>query len=261
MKSVLLLVFSLIISACGARTAESQSFAGKRFSETENSKTPVMVELFTSEGCASCPPAERILAKLQIEQPFEQAEIITLALHVDYWDDLGWKDKFASPLFTQRQRVYDRKFRTGQIYTPQMVVDGIHEFVGSNFEKAEKAIRKAAGAEKARIGLQLTGDKLEIDISDIPKHDDASVYLALAEDDIKTDVKGGENAGKNLRHVSVVRSLRGLSLIGESDTKLQTEVNLQIGKDWNRSSISAVVFIQENRSRRILGVSRIKILP
>lgn len=261
MKFLLFLVFSLIFSACSVQSVESQRLAGDTVSRSENSKTPVMVELFTSEGCSSCPPAERVLAKLQLEQPFEKAEIITLALHVDYWDDLGWKDKFSSPLYTQRQKVYDRKFRTGRIYTPQMVVDGDQEFVGSNFDKAEKAINKAIDSEKAQINISMIDGKLKIDVSNIPKHEESTVYLVLAEDNLKSDVKSGENAGKNLSHVSVVRILKGLSKITELSKTFQTEVTLQIGKDWDRTKTSAIIFIQENRSRRIIGVSRLAISP
>ncbi|MCB1024561.1 MAG: DUF1223 domain-containing protein [Acidobacteria bacterium] len=256
MKYLMFIVFSLAISACSVQSAESQPLGRDKLSGPADNKTPVLVELFTSEGCSSCPPAERVLAKLQLEQPFEKAEIITLALHVDYWDDLGWKDKFSSPLYTQRQQFYDRKFRTGRIYTPQMVVDGEQEFVGSNFEKAEKAINKAIDQKKAEISVSLAGGKLKIDVTNIPKHDQSTIYLALTEDNLKTDIKGGENAGKNLSHVSVVRSLKGLSKIEEGKQAFQMEVPLQIGKDWDPAKTSAVIFIQENRSRRIIGVSR-----
>ena len=230
--------------------------------KTDNSvfvqKTPVMVELFTSESCASCPPAEKMLAKLEREQPFAEAELITLAFHVDYRDGFGWKDKYASPLFTQRQKVYDRKFRTGYIYTPQMVVDGDIEFTGSNEKKAEKAVEKSLKNKKAEIGLSFDKDgKLNVKISKVPEHSDATIYLAVAEDGINTRVRGGENSGKDLSHVSLVRSLNGLGRILSTQNSFEVEKNLYFEPDWKKENLRMVVFVQENGSRNILGVGRI----
>ncbi len=114
-------------------------------------KSPVLVELFTSEGCSSCPPADRVLAQLETEQPNKNAEIITLALHVDYWDNLGWKDKFSSALYSQRQSVYGQALKLNQVYTPQMVVDGQKQFVGSNLSEANKAITESAKIRKGEF--------------------------------------------------------------------------------------------------------------
>lgn len=245
----------MFFTACSAQTLGVRNPFD---SEESNSMKPtVLVELFTSEGCSSCPPAERILAKLETEQPFKSAQIITLALHVDYWNYLGWKDKFSSSLYTQRQRVYDRKFRTGAIYTPQMVVDGTKQFVGSNIKEAEKAINKAAREKKAKIDVSLKDHKLGVAISGIPDHKDASVYLAITEDNLKSNVRGGENAGKKLRHVSVVRSLTGIGKIAEDDNSFDIQKILHIKKDWKKKNLKVVLFVQENQSRKILGVRRI----
>ena len=257
MRFAALLIFSFLVSACAAQPVASRKLVGDESNNSSSTnKTPILVELFTAEGCSSCPPAEKILAKLQLEQPFEKVEVITLALHVDYWDGLGWRDKFASPLHTQRQSVYDRKFRTGRIYTPQMIVDGDTEFVGSDFGKAEKAITKAIKAEKADLRLSIEEDKLRIFISNIPKHDQSTVYLALAEDDLSSDIRGGENAGKNLTHVSVVRRLKALDRLEATQISFEIEVPVQIAEDWKRENLNVIVFIQENKSRRILGVGR-----
>src|SRR5947207_13661061 len=106
--------------------------------------TPVVVELFTSEGCESCPPADLLLRQLASTQPVTRAQIIPLSLHVDYWDQLGWKDRFTSALLTNRQRVYGTRFNLDSVYTPQMVIDGRSELVGSDAGAARKAIAKAA---------------------------------------------------------------------------------------------------------------------
>lgn len=253
---LLLLVFA---SSCAAQQAATLSDGSE--SAGAGSRQPVLVELFTSEGCSSCPPAEKNLAYLEKEQPFDGAEIITLAFHVDYWDDLGWKDRFASPLFTQRQRVYDRKFRTGNIYTPQMVVDGEAEFVGSKLEKAEKAILNAARSEKAEIGLRILDGTVSIAITDIPDTGDSTIYLAIAEDGLSSDVRRGENAGKNLAHVSVVRSLSGIGRISAGETKFESRsIFLSIPGDSVEQNLKVIVFIQENASRRIRGVKAVRLL-
>src|ERR1700730_14496258 len=107
--------------------------------------TPGIVQLFTSEGCSDCPPADTLLEKLIGTQPIAGAEIIGLGQHVDYWDRLGWKDRFSSAALTNRQQLYQTRFGTESIYTPQMVVDGRAEFVGSDASAARKAIEKTLG--------------------------------------------------------------------------------------------------------------------
>ncbi len=256
MKVAAILLPLLMLSACSAQPVESQRLFVDQPPTIVDNRTPVLVELFTSEGCSSCPPAERILADLQKEQPYDGVEIITMALHVDYWDDLGWKDPFASPLFTQRQRVYDRKFRTGRIYTPQMVVDGDYEFIGSNQQKAAEAVNKAVKQKKATLQVSGSQGKLNIAISNIPKHSDATVYLAFVEDNLGSRVQRGENAGKNLTHISVVRALKGLGRIGAAESSFDIELPLQLDSSWSRERLNAVVFVQENANRRILGAIR-----
>ncbi len=230
------------------------------FDDPPKSKQTVLVELFTAQGCPGCPAAEKMLAELENEQPFKAAELVTLAFHVDYWDGTGWKDEYASPLFTQRQKVYDRKFRTGKIYTPQMVVDGDIEFIGSKMDKAEKAVEKTLKNVKADVGLSFTPDeKLKINITNLPEHKDATVYLAVAEDGIVTRIKRGENAGKDLEQVSLVRTLNGLGRIMPGDKKFELETFLQIQADWKRENLKIVVFIQENGSRDIKGVNFVRL--
>ena len=114
---------------------------------------PVVVELFTSEGCSSCPPADALLKQLSEQQSVRGVQIVALEEHVDYWDHLGWKDPYSSSEFSQRQSEYAQVFGTDGVYTPQMIVDGQNEFVGSRSLAAKEAIRKAGNQPKAEIVL------------------------------------------------------------------------------------------------------------
>ncbi len=261
MQKLWILAVFLFAVACSAQQAATPYSLGESGGGriAADGRQAVLLELFTSEGCSSCPPAEKNLAYLQTEQPYKDAEIVTLAFHVDYWDGLGWRDPFASPLFTQRQRVYDRKFRTGNIYTPQMVVDGDIEFVGSKLDKAEKAIGRSVQNRKADLDLEIMGDKLLIKAVNIPESDIASVYVAFAEDGLSSDVRRGENAGRKLTHVAVVRMLVGAGRKEAGQTSFEMEVPITVEKDWDRSLLKAVVFIQENHTRNVLGVGSIRL--
>jgi hypothetical protein len=129
---------------------------------------PVIVELFTSEGCSSCPPADEVLARLERTQPVEGAEIIALGEHVDYWNYIGWSDPFSSPAFSERQGAYAKAFGRDGVYTPQVVVDGSAEFVRSNWNRAVAAIAQAARAPKANV--QITTDQKKADAVSLQLH-------------------------------------------------------------------------------------------
>ncbi len=256
-----ILTFSLI-SLFVFISASKDSGYVKAFEEpdklTTNSveKKAVLVELFTSENCAACPPAEELLTKLEREQPFENAELITLEFHVDYKDGFGRKDVYASPLFTQRQKVYDRKFRTGKIYTPQMIVDGDIEFIGGKLDKAENAVGKTIKIDKADVNLSFNNaNRLNIKITNIPEHEDATVYLAIAEGSITTRKRKGENTA----NASIVRRLSGLDRITPEQNSFEMDTNFQIQEGWKNENIKLVVFIQGNRSRNIYGVGMISL--
>src|SRR5687768_2991581 len=154
-------------------------------------KTPVLVELFTSQGCPSCPEADKVLAQLENSQPVAGAEIITLAWHVDSWDTFNWKDEFSSPVFTQRQTIYSRALFINPIYTPQMFVDGTVYFIGSKSDKATKAIANAIKTAKPEINLAMSGEKLLINIPNVPKHETATVYIAFTESDLVRKIGSG----------------------------------------------------------------------
>ena len=179
---------------------------------------PVLVELFTSEGCSSCPPADDLLSKLVKAETIPGVTVIALGEHVDYWNNLGWTDPYSKADFSQRQRGYSAIFDLESVYTPQMIVDGHEEFVGGDWNRARAAIAKAAQAPKGRIDLVLTQNpdldqhspvkKLTIQVKDLPgRSDDAEVLLAITENNLQTQVSRGENKGRDLRHSAVVREL------------------------------------------------------
>ncbi len=258
----LLAIFSSFF-ACnlqsGASVADVPQIQPNKPTEPINTKNkqPVLVELFTSEGCSSCPPADRVLTQLEKEQSNPNAEIITLSLHVDYWDNIGWKDEFSSALYSQRQAVYGQAFKLGSNYTPQMVVDGQTEFVGSNMSNANKAITESAKNEKANVELSKAENNLKIKISDIPKHENATIFLAIAEDNLTTNVRGGENLGRKLEHTSVARELKSIGVVTAQQNNFTTETAVQIQPNWKKENLKLVIFVQDNASRKILGVNRI----
>ncbi len=225
-------------------------------------KQPVLIELFTAEGCPVCPAADRNLTFLETEQPFAEADIITLALHVDYWNSRGWRDEFSSPLFSRRQDIYGEIFKIGAIYTPQMVVDGQMQFAGTDLAKAQKAIIESAKNEKGKIELavadETNGDtKLNAKISDLPNHATSTVFLAVAEDNLTSSRNRGESSGAKSTFTSVVRQLKTLGILTAEQTNLETETVLQFQPNWKRENLKLVVFVQDNTSRKIFGVSRL----
>jgi hypothetical protein len=229
----------------------------------------VVVELFTSEGCSSCPPADALLARLDKTQPVEGAEVIPLALHVDYWNHLGWSDPFSSRQFSERQGEYSAAFGKEDVYTPQMIVDGVKEFNGSNSSLAQEAIGKAAREPKGEVLITRAPSQSEgfvritARIDKFPKPtggESADVLLVVTESGLASDVARGENSGRKLTHVGVVRSLKSLGGLPEApgDTfKAETEVPVE--KGWRRENLRAVVFAQERGTRRVLAAGSLKL--
>ena len=227
----------------------------------------VLVELFTSEGCSSCPPADRILADVVSKQPIAGMKVIGLSEHVDYWNRLGWKDPFSSSQFSARQADYSEAFGNTQIYTPQMIVDGTEEFVGSEARKLRRALKKAARNRKAEVKVSVPpgglGDsdavRLNVSVSDIPRETPlrrVDLLLAITEDELQVQVPRGENAGKSLKHQRVVRRLEVLETIDPSATQtVATATTVRLRPEWTRDHLRAVVFLQDRDSRRVLGVA------
>ena len=244
-------------------------------SPNESSSTPVIVELFTSEGCSSCPPADQLLSRLDKEQSIPGANIIALSQHVDYWNQLGWRDPYSSAQFSARQSSYAEAFGRDGVYTPQMVVDGHLEFVGSNATKAREAITEAASSPKAKVQIEITPNtetresgtvQFTVRVEDIPAitaGDTAEVLLAITESDLSSSVARGENAGRNLRHTAVVRQLATIGSISKTkdEASFTAAPVVNILNKWRRDKLRAVVIVQERVSRHVLGAQAIELAP
>jgi hypothetical protein len=202
---------------------------------------PVVIELFTSEGCSSCPPADRLLADIVTHAP-AGIEILALSEHVDYWDGLGWRDPFSSRQFTDRQNRYAAHFGPDRVYTPQMIVDGSDELVGSDRGALTQALSRARARTTGQIALAWPrpGD---LSVAVTGAGAGAEVMLAITEDGLATDVTRGENAGHRLPHVRVVRSL---VKIGQTDGAGAFAVNVPAAAKagWQAASLRATVFVQ-----------------
>ncbi len=250
--------YNLKTSEVGADTTETEAMPTPQQSSPNEPKSPVLVELFTSEGCSSCPPADKNLIYFNEKQPVADAEVITLSMHVDYWNRLGWTDPFSSAKYSERQGMYSDTFGLGQVYTPQMVVDGARQFVGSNAGEATNAIVAASKSRKAKVELAITENKLRVNISDIPEPSLTNVFVAIAEDNLSTVVARGENGGRILSHDSVVRELRVIGTIAEKAKSFETETMLEIQPAWKKQNLKIVVFAQSEKGGRITGVNQIK---
>jgi len=215
-----------------------------------HAQSPVLVELFTSEGCSSCPPADLLLARLETAQPVPGAHIIVLSEHVDYWDRQGWRDPFSSPQFTARQQEYARIFRDNGPYTPQMVIDGAAGFVGSESGQALKAIAQAARAPKSAVRISAASGKVSIQADELTRA--ADVMLAITERNLVSNVLKGENAGRKLPHTAVVRSLVAVGKTRRGEP-FKADVSISLERSWKPADVQAVVFLQDRSTRKVLG--------
>jgi len=221
----------------------------------------VVVELFTSEGCSSCPPADELLGHLRQDLSAKNVQVIPLGFHVDYWNSLGWKDRFSSAEFTQRQEQYTRSLKVDGPYTPEMVVDGEVEFVGNDSGRAQSTIRQQASElETAQVKIATAGkDQLTVQIKGPASPKDGAlvmlVMLVITEDNLSTQVGSGENGGRTLHHAAVVRELREVGTL--KNGALETTVPLKLQKDWKRNDLRAVVFVQNGPSGKIEGAASV----
>jgi hypothetical protein len=222
--------------------AASLLFASALHAQT---RVPVLVELFTSEGCSSCPPADTLLAELQNSHPAPNVDVIVLSEHVDYWDYLGWRDPFSSKIFTQRQQMYARIEGSGDIYTPEAVVDGRFSTVGSSRPNLLKALTASATKPKPPLMLSISKEPGALQI-ETRNRENGDLWIAIAQDKAISRVPHGENAGRTLTHVGVVRSL----------TKVKaSQARIAIDPSWP-ANLKLIAFVQDPSTGRILQIAQ-----
>lgn len=217
---------------------------------------PVLLELFTSEGCSSCPPADQLLEKIDRDQPVPGTDLIVLSEHVDYWNRIGWTDPFSSSDFSRRQQAYAAQFGMDDIYTPQLVVDGGKAVVGGNWPMAARAIQQSLRESKLPVTVRVDGARVHIDVPSL-QGDGAKglVYLVLAANHAKSKVTSGENGGRELTHVAVVLSLRQVAKVSAKES-VSKDVQVALKSNFNTSDMRVVVFVQDARTQRVLGAAR-----
>jgi hypothetical protein len=234
----------------------------REYAADSTGKSPVLIELFTSEGCSSCPPADALLEKIDASQPIDGTPLVVLSEHVDYWDHDGWKDPYSSHLLTERQSQYVRSFGLSTPYTPQMVLDGSTELNLSAPQQIGPSLEKAAQA--AKVSVQIDSASIEagqpdllqgrIQVNRELQKRGGDIYVATALDHANSQVLHGENGGRRLTHVAVVQDI---TKVGRLDKGKSFDGNFQVklkpGTD--PANLRIVVFVQEPGVGRILGVA------
>jgi hypothetical protein len=266
----------MLMAGCGAASGEAP-------------RTPVLLELFTSEGCSSCPPADALVARLVRDQPLPGVTVVALGFHVDYWDGLGWKDRFSSQAFTSRQQDYARAWNSDRIYTPQAVVNGRTEFIASSWPAAQRLLVEAAQRPlvplEVKTGAPDAEGRVELEVmvassgavgpgpqtptpaaapaqasatqtTPTPAPPQGDLYVAVTEDDLTNEVRSGENARKTLAHFAVVR---WLTRVGHLRGSARLSSTVPLDHSWRRNALRVVAFVQRPDNRQIvaLGIARL----
>jgi len=242
--------FSKFLGAIGIGAVLALAGFGGPADAGENG--PTVVELYTSQGCSSCPPADAFLGDLA-----QRDDVIALSFHVDYWDYIGWKDPFASASNSNRQRSYARQFNRSYVYTPQMVIQGVTEVSGSDKSGVLKRVKQVASMPDVPVKLTLVRNGgLKVEISGARQPAQASVWLVLYDNVHKTKVKRGENRGRVIKNYNVVK---GLVKIGDWRGE---PVTLTVSADDVRrhNSDKCAVFLQSEHAGPIFGASSIPLV-
>jgi hypothetical protein len=246
------MVLTVVIAGAVRRSTSTESTIARHV---------VVAELFTSEGCSSCPAADVLLQHINSSSPVDGVEVLGLEEHVDYWDHLGWRDPFSSVTFSNRQAEYAaRALPFGEIYTPQLVVDGAFEAIGSDKAKVRATVAAAASRPAASVSVKASarGDRAHVEVAvDVPplvvRKSTANVFVAIVEDGLVTKVERGENRNRTLPHSAVVRSLSAIASLPSDTSSRSVSVDLPIAAEWQTPGLRVVGFVQERNSLRILG--------
>ncbi len=221
---------------------------------------PVVVELFTSEGCSSCPPADLFLQKLDNYQPVQGAQLIVLSEHVTYWDHDGWKDPNSSAALTERQTVYENALGDKDVFTPQIIVDGDREVTLENLSHVEDVLKQARDATKISVQISsVTVDatdpsllRAHVDAGENFTKHNADVYVAVALNHVESQVLRGENGGHHLVHVAVVQKLTRVGKLSKGKS-FADDVQLKLAPAEDPKNLRVIAFVQESGPGKILG--------
>ncbi|HEX2606742.1 MAG TPA: DUF1223 domain-containing protein [Flavisolibacter sp.] len=241
MKLVILLAVAGL-SVWAVRNHESDKNPAQKTSDF------AVLELFTSEGCSSCPSADALLES--VNKDYSGKNVLVLSYHVDYWDRLGWKDRFSSAANTRRQNSYAEHFRLNSIYTPQVVINGKSEFVGSDRSRLQSALKDVGDkGERLQLRAKEENGKIAVSIPGSPKQ--TSTLIVLVQKQASTQVKGGENKSRFLKHVNIVSSFEN---IGNKKEAVISFTGL------NKSDYFMVALLQDDNTGEIKNYGRTEIL-
>ncbi len=230
--------------------------------DESNNAHPVLVELFTSEGCSSCPPADEFVQKLDTLQPVPGAQLIILSEHVDYWDHDGWRDPNSSHALTERQDAYVHALGQSTPYTPEIIVDGTKELKISDAHDVETVFQQAAATAKIPVhitGVTLNKDgpntlRAHVDADASAGEHSADLFLAVALDHVDSQVLRGENGGRHLTHVAVVQQIAKIGKLNKGKSFAE-DVQLKLKGATNLDQIRVVAFAQESGPGKLLGAA------
>lgn len=224
---------------------------------------PVLVELFTSEGCSSCPPADALLEKLDGSQPISGAHVIVLSEHVDYWNHDGWKDSYSSSFFTARQDEYGRRFKLPSVYTPQMVIDGAVQLNGSDAAAVGRAIESARSRFKIPVRISSVSVansktlRVHVEVAALPvdsKARKAEIFVVVALNHAESHVLAGENKGRDIRHVAVAESMDKIGTV-EKGRNFDREIAVKVKSTDDPANLRVIAFVQEVDGGEVVGAS------
>jgi hypothetical protein len=237
--------------------ASSQPSRNSNAAASPVASQPVLVELFTSEGCSDCPPADELLGWLDATQPVLGAQAIVLSEHVTYWNHLGWRDPFSLDAIDERQQQYEARFGLSSSYTPQIVVDGAVQFVGNDSAKLSDAVTRAAATPKAKIAVEdahWADGALSFSVRG-DNNSGATLVAALAQNGTRSEVARGENAGRTLHHVAVVRAIKDFGSKATDGRPLRLPGAISSGTGKTEGPLRLVVFLADRKTGHVLAIA------
>jgi len=251
-----------LCSVLPATVAWAQAPQGRATAGSPGASTPILVELFTSEGCSSCPPADVLVEKLESVQPVAGAQLIVLSEHVTYWDHDGWKDPNSLQAVTDRQSSYESALGERDSYTPQIIVDGASTIRVGQAQQSEDVFNRAKAAPK--LSVRIEDVKVDagapgvlharIHADESPEKHSADVYVAVALNHVESQVLRGENGGRRLTHVAVVQQLVKVGKV-EKGRSFDQEVDLKLKPGADPKNLRLVAFVQEQGPGKVLGAA------